>query len=1328
MNKKLAVLILILILLLSTAPPSGGNTFTDWLEQREENNKFLNWLAGLEDNDTVVSTEQEQIMAATEGAEVDPWYDSSWDYRKKINITGQSGAGTHYQVKFSIGNDSSTVGEDFDLEGHCNESFWDIRFTDDEVTSLPYWIESVTDSGTGKLAEVWVNVSDNLNSSVDIYVYYGNPSASSASNIDTTFLFSDDFEDGDTSDAGDFFVTPSNLGSSEQAKSGTYSLKHDISNFIYSESMGSKALNSVKTAFYFYPLVVGTDAVPLYRIGLIDSSATQGMYLSIGTNGNVLCWSGSVWVDSGLDVTLNTWNFIEILQDETTFDLTVNTNTVSDLSNAYTITNINKWKLYGNAAEASAFYLDDSFVRKYIATEPAFDSAGGEETPPTPTLEIGNAIAITNDWGQSNNSNISITVSGATAADVNVTYNDTRISNATDWGSKAVGTYWHNQTIQHGGTVGDVYVEVQANTTTLGGANDTEYFWLNTTKRTNTASMDSAATQTAYETEDFFVNATCNEEYGDTFLGAADLLEDGIIISTDASVMDYVNFTWNESSAGVYNYSVRFYNTSFYDNCSTPTYSNVTVSVGIYIPPDPTNLQNTTGYHWVNFTWDEGVGGNITDSYNISINTTWYNGTTDTFIDKTIVAGGWANITVWAFNSTVGGTLSSNNLTDQVQIPEAVVITLVSQTPSLLYQNSTGAFNVTWRIRHGAVGLNNTSISFIYSNKGIEDGSYNHSIRPPANNRAEGFWRADNRNNTLNFEDNATITEGDVYKWGGGDENVTRLTIQVINGTCTEVQWNGTMQDTVTWQMHYLDRTDMQQAAKTTYGVYKKHGLITKIWDIETIEGHEDYIANLWVDTGLGAILPKKPVNTWYCNSSYDVAGTVDPEDSTYCAFVTSHNATTWVDYEYSPYNSTYINAFYVNESAIESTGIVVTNTGWIYFESNEASSKPYNINITNAASTTNVTFAQTGVLHVGSGAPFTATAYTPNIFIEFKHRDHQYQMKLFAADVNGNWGNSSLESTNIGVVDFPPTTPSIRYFYYNDAEDIDMDDYYGGTFNIGCGVATDPDGGVVTHNLTLHYGNGTYNATINNTFTDADATSGSGIINISFNSTAYESNTTNYTLKLKAIDDEANTAERWLGVNFTLDSTAPTISDVARTPASVLVGDPVTISCKVTDANSGVQNVLVRIQDAKSRRYNYSMVHGTGSNYSYEYGYTGASGTYLIKYFYAYDNASNLRTESSDLSFSAIGYAGGPAPPGPTPAPTPTPTVSPSPTLIPAPPPDGLVKVEVWGYETDVTWLVDLIEEWWMEAFVGMTACGFGAIIIYVRRMKRKNDGEDMG
>ncbi len=86
-----------------------------------------------------------------------------------------------------------------------------------------------------------------------------------------------------------------------------------------------------------------------------------------------------------------------------------------------------------------------------------------------------------------------------------------------------------------------------------------------------------------------------------------------------------------------------------------------------FTPPDPINLQNNISQFWVNYTWNPGIG-NITDSYNINANEIWHNGTTSTFENITTTPGGWANITVWAFNSSGKGTLSSGDLGKSIQV------------------------------------------------------------------------------------------------------------------------------------------------------------------------------------------------------------------------------------------------------------------------------------------------------------------------------------------------------------------------------------------------------------------------------------------------------------------------------------------------------------------------------------------------------------------------------------------------------------------------------------------------------------------------------------
>lgn len=104
----------------------------------------------------------------------------------------------------------------------------------------------------------------------------------------------------------------------------------------------------------------------------------------------------------------------------------------------------------------------------------------------------------------------------------------------------------------------------------------------------------------------------------------------------------------------------------------------VFVVVGMFanasVPPAPAGLNNDTGNYWVNYTWSEDTNcpdnSNVTDSFNVSMNGTWYNGTT-TFLDKSVGPGGWANITVWAYNRTGNGNMSVGNVRDSVQAPGA---------------------------------------------------------------------------------------------------------------------------------------------------------------------------------------------------------------------------------------------------------------------------------------------------------------------------------------------------------------------------------------------------------------------------------------------------------------------------------------------------------------------------------------------------------------------------------------------------------------------------------------------------------------------------------
>ena len=112
---------------------------------------------------------------------------SGWSYRREINITENSGSALiNYQVKIVL----TTANFNY---SHASSDGSDIRFTDEDgTTQLSYWIEKWDPTGE---SIIWVKVPEiPAGGTKTIYLYYGNPSASSASDGDATFVFFDGFD------------------------------------------------------------------------------------------------------------------------------------------------------------------------------------------------------------------------------------------------------------------------------------------------------------------------------------------------------------------------------------------------------------------------------------------------------------------------------------------------------------------------------------------------------------------------------------------------------------------------------------------------------------------------------------------------------------------------------------------------------------------------------------------------------------------------------------------------------------------------------------------------------------------------------------------------------------------------------------------------------------------------------------------------------------------------------------------------------------------------------------------------------------------------------
>ena len=116
---------------------------------------------------------------------LDPWYDTDFNYRKKLTIAN---AYNSYPICINV---SKNVGAEVNCSNHCNDNFSDIRFVElDNVTVLDHWIEKFV---SGSYAWFWVELADDCTTNNTFWMYYGKASAVNISNGTNTFHWFDDY-------------------------------------------------------------------------------------------------------------------------------------------------------------------------------------------------------------------------------------------------------------------------------------------------------------------------------------------------------------------------------------------------------------------------------------------------------------------------------------------------------------------------------------------------------------------------------------------------------------------------------------------------------------------------------------------------------------------------------------------------------------------------------------------------------------------------------------------------------------------------------------------------------------------------------------------------------------------------------------------------------------------------------------------------------------------------------------------------------------------------------------------------------------------------------
>lgn len=320
---------------------------------------------------------------------LDPWYNSSWLYRKSLTIAGTAdGVQANYQMNRTLlftGNTCNVT--HLGLEDNCNADFSDIRFTNaDNSTELHYWIESST---AGVSAAVWVEV-DTIPiapGTVNIYIYYGNAGAvapdTSFNMGSATFLLFDDF-------------------SIDLSKWTTVGGIPSIAGGRLLLDSADEAVRSNST--------YGTCAMSfLMQVPATNKTCAGGMMEAPGWNTN----NDGIWIQPNSDGQVYTSTFNDsALEQQVWGAASYDTN-----NNKYDILFISatSTKFYYNGTlktthttqkpdeamyvwfdnhDFATMYVDNVYVRNYTTNEPTWGACGAEENPP-PTVSTVAADTIT---------------------------------------------------------------------------------------------------------------------------------------------------------------------------------------------------------------------------------------------------------------------------------------------------------------------------------------------------------------------------------------------------------------------------------------------------------------------------------------------------------------------------------------------------------------------------------------------------------------------------------------------------------------------------------------------------------------------------------------------------------------------------------------------------------------------------------------------------------------------------------------------------------------------------------------------------------------------
>ena len=308
---------------------------------------------------------------------------SGWNYRKSITLSRASGVVTNYQMKLLLGESAGATGEDVDCNGHVLSNFNDVRFTtSDGTTLLDYWIEQIAGVTPNRLATVWIEFDSIGTGDTTFYMYYGNSGAAAYSDGSNTFIGFDDFERGvDGDPVGGIWSTVFGTVqiSIDQAYGGTRSCKL-VGDATIPQMLTTMAASANLSALY---RIYKADAA---QFDMSHGDGTTRAILRAETDEDISVFNGSIYVDTGSNISPDTWQLIEFNDwnwTAKTVDVWLNGVKIKDDADISYTNNLiaNAIILLQSIGIAGTnSYIDNFIVRNWRATEPTWGSWGNEES------------------------------------------------------------------------------------------------------------------------------------------------------------------------------------------------------------------------------------------------------------------------------------------------------------------------------------------------------------------------------------------------------------------------------------------------------------------------------------------------------------------------------------------------------------------------------------------------------------------------------------------------------------------------------------------------------------------------------------------------------------------------------------------------------------------------------------------------------------------------------------------------------------------------------------------------------------------------------------